>query len=587
MGHHVKSNCSCIIINVYAACNPTEKVALWEDVSVIRSFHQDKVWCCCGDFNAVRCATKRKGIRRNASNKKEIRDFNEFIGSNSMEDLPLVGKKFTWFKADGSAKSRLDRILVSEEWLQVWPMSKKYIQTREVSYHCAIVVKSWSKDWGPKPFKSIDAWLLELGFKDLVRGKWGSYEVQGDNITKVKEKLKLLKLDLKEWNRSVFGNLEDEKRRILKEIEDIDVKDGVSDLVEGEKLRRLELVSQQKLVEKKMESLYRQKARSNWFKYGDSNSKFYHTTIRWRRIKNEVKGVELNNQWCEEPVAVRREVKRVFEERFKVTLDLGVRLGAVEFRYLPEEVSLRMIEVFSEEEVREAVWNCEGTKSPGPDGFNFNFIKAYWETLKEDVMGAVHSFHETGILPKGCNASFIALVPKVKDPTTIDQYRPISLVGAMYKIISKVMSNRIKIVLPMVIDENQSAFMKGRGLLESVLLANEVIEDVRRRRRRGVFLKVDFEKAYDSVRWSFLLDMLNRLGFHERWIKWVQGYLESTTVSILVNGCPTEEFRPTRGLRQGDPMAPFLFLVVAEGLAGLVHSSSKENLLREVKVGEK
>jgi len=104
-----------------------------------------------------------------------------------------------------------------------------------------------------------------------VKGKWGSYEVQGDNITRVKEKLKLLKSDLKEWNRSVFGNLEDEKRRILKEIELLDVKDGVSDLVEGEKLRRLELVGQQKLVEKKMESLYRQKARSNWFKYGDSN----------------------------------------------------------------------------------------------------------------------------------------------------------------------------------------------------------------------------------------------------------------------------------------------------------------------------
>jgi len=277
----------------------------------------------------------------------------------------------------------------------------------------------------------------------------------------------------------------------------------------------------------------------------------------------------------------------VFEERFKATPDLGVRLGAVELRSLPEEVSLRMIEVFSEEEVREAVWNFEGTKSPGPDGFNFNFIKANWETLKEDVMGVVHSFHETGILPKGCNASFIALVPKVKDPTTIDQYKPISLVGAMYKIITKVMSNQIKTVLPMVIDENQSAFMQGRGLLESVLVANEVIEDVRRRRRRGVFLKVDFEKAYDSVRWSFLLDMLNRLGFHVRWIKWVQGCLESAAISFLVNGCPIEEFRPTRGLRQGDPMAPFLFLVVAEGLAGLVHSSSKENLLREVKVGEK
>ncbi|XP_068504553.1 uncharacterized protein [Phaseolus vulgaris] len=312
MGHHIKSNCSCVIINVYAACNLSEKIVIWEALSAFRSLHQDKVWCCCGDFNAVRCAAERKGIRGNASNKKEIRSFNDFIGSNLMEDLPIVGKKFTWYKADGSAKSRLDRILVSEEWLKVWPMSKQYVQAREVLDHCAIVVKSWIKDWGPKPFKSIDAWLLEPGFKDLVRDKWMSYEVQGNSITKVKDKLKRLKFDLKEWNMSVFGNLEENKRKIMKEIDNLDVKDDLCDLMENEKLRRMELVSQQRLVEKKLESVYRQKARSNWFKYGDSNSKFYHSTTRWRRIKNEVKGVELKGQWCEEPDTVRREVKRVF-----------------------------------------------------------------------------------------------------------------------------------------------------------------------------------------------------------------------------------------------------------------------------------
>jgi len=503
-----------------------------------------------------------------------------------MEDLPFVGKKFTWYRADGSAKSRLDRILVSEEWLQVWPMSKQYVQAREVSDHYAIVVKSWIKDWGPKSFKSIDAWLLEPGFKDLVKDKWMSYEGQGNSIIKFKDKFKRLKVDLKEWNKNMFGNLENNKRKIMKEIDHLDAKDALCDLMEEDKLRRLELVCQQRVVEKKLESLYRQKARSNWFKYGDSNSKFYQSTIRWRRIKNEVKGVELNDQWCEEPDTVIREAKRVFEDRFKATPDLGVRLGSVDFKSLPKEVSLKMVEAFSEEEVKESVWHCEGSKSPGPDGFNFNFIKANWETLKEDIMEAVRSFHETGSFPKGCNTSFIALVSKVKDPITIDQFRPISLVGAMYKIITKVMSHRIKGVISMVIDENQSAFMKGRGMFESVVIVNEVIEEVRRNRKSGVFFKVDFEKAYDSVRWSFLFDMLNKMGFHAKWIKWVQGCLESATVSVLVNGCPTEEFRPTRGLRQGDPLAPFLFLIVVEGLAGLVRSALKENPIRGVRVGK-
>jgi len=185
-----------------------------------------------------------------------------------MEDLPFVGKKFTWYRADGSAKSRLDRILVSEEWIQVWPMSKQYVQAREVSDHYAIVVKSWIKDWGPKSFKSIDAWLLEPGFKDLVKDKWMSYEGQGNSIIKFKDKFKRLKVDLKEWNKNMFGNLENNKRKIMKEIDHLDAKDALCDLMEEDKLRRLELVCQQRVVEKKLESLYRQKARSNWFNTG-------------------------------------------------------------------------------------------------------------------------------------------------------------------------------------------------------------------------------------------------------------------------------------------------------------------------------
>ncbi|XP_068474695.1 uncharacterized protein [Phaseolus vulgaris] len=143
----------------------------------------------------------------------------------------------------------------------------------------------------------------------------------------------------------------------------------------------------------------------------------------------------------------------------------------------------------------------------------------------------------------------------------------------------------MKEVLALVIDEHQSAFLRNRGLLDSVLIANEVVEEVRRNQRSALCFKVDYEKAYDLVRWNFLLDMLHRLGFHSKWIKWVTGCLKSSSNSVLVNGSPTEEFKPSRGLRQGDPLAPFLFLVVAEGLAGLVRQASKQKMLTGVKVG--
>jgi len=233
------------------------------------------------------------------------------------------------------------------------------------------------------------------------------------------------------------------------------------------------------------------------------------------------------------------------------------------------------------------VWHCDGAKSPGPDGINLNFVKENWEVIKTEVVEALTLFHESGVIPKGCNASFVALVPKVRDPIHLEQYRPISLVGVMYKIISKVLAERFKKVLPYVIYECQSAFLKDRGILDSVVMANEVVEDLKRRGTSGLCFKVDFEKAYDSVRWEFLYDMLSRMGFHSKWILWIKGCLVSASVSVLVNGSPTEEFKPSRGLRQGDPLAPFLFLVVVEGLAGLVRQAVKANLYTGLLIGRK
>ena len=257
--------------------------------------------------------------------------------------------------------------------------------------------------------------------------------------------------------------------------------------------------------------------------------------------------MEVGGQWSEQPSIVRIEKKKLFDSRFKAMKDFGVRLDKVDFKSLSNEGNLCLIKSFSEEEIRDAVWLCDGSKSPGPDGFNLNFVKESLEVFKDVIVEAMVLFHDYGCIPKGCNASFVALVPKVRDPVNLEQYRPISLVGVMYKVISKVLAERIKKVLP-VIDGCQSAFLKDRGILDSVLTANEVLEDLRRRRMSELCLNVDFEKAYDSVRWDFLYDMLHRLGFHSKWIMWIKGCLASATVSVLVNGCPTEEFYPSRVL---------------------------------------
>jgi len=235
--------------------------------------------------------------------------------------------------------------------------------------------------------------------------------------------------------------------------------------------------------------------------------------------------------------------------------------------------------------VFDAVSQCRSSKCPGPDGFNFFFIKSNWEIIGKDVVRAILFFQSSEFLPRGYNASFITLVPKKANPSELNEFRLISLVGCIYKILSKVLANRLRKVLPSVIDVNQSAFLEGRGLLDSVLVANETVDFLKKEKKSGLMVKVDFEKAYDSVNWKFLFYMIGRLGFNPIWIKWIKACLELASVSVLVNGSPKEEFKPKRGLRQGDPLAPFLFLIVAEGLTGLMRNARSVGRFKGVKVG--
>jgi len=157
----------------------------------------------------------------------------------------------------------------------------------------------------------------------------------------------------------------------------------------------------------------------------------------------------------------------------------------------------------------------------------------------------------------------------------------------MYKIVAKLLANRIRKVMPSIIEETQFAFIEGRHLLQSVLITNEIIDEARKNHKPCLIFKIDFEKAYDSVSWEFLLYMLRRFGFSSRWIKWIEGSLKSMSMSVLVNGSPSNEFIPQKGIRQGDPLAPFLFNVIVEALSGLQRKAIAENMYKGYPVGSK
>ena len=189
--------------------------------------------------------------------------------------------------------------------------------------------------------------------------------------------------------------------------------------------------------------------------------------------------------------------------------------------------------------------------------------------------------------PAAVNDTLLVLIPKVPNPTLLSQFRPISLCNVFYKIASKVLANHLKVILPEIISAEQSAFVPGRLITDNIISAYECLHFMKRKRSRNnvyAALKLDMMKAYDRVEWSYLKSIMEKLGFATPWVTVVMNMVSSVSFSAMFNGVKSEEFQPTRGIRQGNPISPYLFLLAAEGLSCLLNSQNESSQLSGIKV---
>ncbi|XP_010445465.1 PREDICTED: uncharacterized protein LOC104728135 [Camelina sativa] len=240
----------------------------------------------------------------------------------------------------------------------------------------------------------------------------------------------------------------------------------------------------------------------------------------------------------------------------------------------------------TEHEVKHALFMMHPDKAPGPDGMTALFYQKAWATVKADLVLLVNSFLRNGNFDKRLNVTNICLIAKVDKPTRMTELRPISLCNVGYKIISKVLCQRLRTVLPSLVSETQSAFVEGRLISDNILIAQEMFHGLRTNPScKGKFMaiKMDISKAYDRVEWSFVENVLRQFGFYEMWIT-CMCCVKSVQYKVLLNGQAYGSINPCRGLRQGDPLSPYLFILCTEVIIAHLRKAERLKLLTGIKV---
>ncbi|GKB63832.1 RNA-directed DNA polymerase, eukaryota [Tanacetum coccineum] len=390
------------------------------------------------------------------------------------------------------------------------PLDHRLILMREVKY-----------DYGSVPFRFFHYWLEIDGFDKLVEDTWKEAQIIDSNaFLKMLKKLRYLKDKIRLWSRLNKESSNSRKRRLKAELADLDlaINKGDGEVIDVNRIHEVVRLLQD--VEK-IESLeVAQKAKIKWAIEGDENSKYYHDVLNKKRGQLAIRGVLVDGIWMESPPLVKNEFLTHFKNRFDQPVQNRIQLEMNFLNRINSDQKDDLEREIDKEEVKRAVWDCGIDKAPGLDGFTFGFYRRYWNLIASDVVDAISCFFQQGVIPKGGNSSFITLIPKVPNANMVKDFRPISLIGSLYKIIAKILANRLVTVLGTLVNETQSAFVADRQILDRPFILNELVKWCKKNKKQAMIFKVDFEKAYDSG-------------------------------SVIVNGSPTKEFQFYKGLKQG------------------------------------
>ncbi|KAJ0955349.1 putative RNA-directed DNA polymerase [Helianthus annuus] len=563
---------------VYAENHYRGRRMLWDDLRGHHSFMRSKPWVLMGDFNATLAFDDT--YTGSSMTNIGMREFKDCVNEIDVFDINNSGFHYTWTNKQKSGKNifrKLDRVLGNVHFTDVFPNAGARFMPFKISDHtpCVLILPNVQREKA-KPFKFVNLIADKRGFLEAVKQGWET-ECSGHTMYKVVSKLKALKRPLRKLLYSL-GNLHDKVVVMRKRLEECQLElvtsPGNDDLL----LKHENVLQLYKEAVRDEAAFLQQKSKVDWLSLGDSNTKYFHNIVKTKNHRSRI--FTISNaagqffEGSDVPKALVDHYMKFFgttaETRIQPAPDLFVRKLSVG----KAELMVR-----NDEEIKNVMFSIAGNKAPGPDGYTSVFFKKSWHIVGEEVCKAVREFFINGRLLQELNHTVISLIPKVPTPALITDFRPISCCNTIYKCISKIISNRIKDGLGDIVSINQSAFVPSRRISDNILLTQELMHNYHRKigPPRCAF-KVDIQKAYDTVEWKFLEEALVGFGFHAKMVKWVMACVSSTSFSIAINGNMHGYFKGRRGLRQGDPMSPYLFTLVMEVLTLVLQKQVVESV---------
>ncbi|XP_019186483.1 PREDICTED: uncharacterized protein LOC109181186 [Ipomoea nil] len=566
---------------VYGSPSLTLRRKLFTDLTR-QSMGIHEPWLVAGDFNSVTSPDEVS----NPDNWHSSRcaDFTDWIFQEGLIDLGFLGTKFTWMRGTNQASfrgARLDRGLCNADWKIMFPDSLIEHLPIHNSDHAPLLIRTSppANTPSPRPFRFNMAWSAHHLFHSFIHQTWNK-----DIDLELNKSLMAQALTV--WNKETFGNISHRKRRLTARLGGIQrrlAEQCSPNLIKLDRKLRNELED----VLYQEELLWFQRSREQWIVSGDCNTHFYHVATSVKNNSSKISKLrEDSGNWITDETVIRDHIRCFFADLFRADQAHSVTLPRGRFPPIHDDEWSEVNKPFSPEEIKQALFDMSPCKAPGPDGFSAGFYQQTWQIVGDLIVTFASKFFENGSLPEGSNDTIITLIPKTENPETVRQLRPIGLCNVTYKILTKAMTSRLKNISQKIVGMYQTSFVPGRQITDNILLYQEVLNSFRTKKGAVGWMvwKIDLEKAYDCLSWDFIQDTLEDIGFNQSWRRNILACIRSPRIAIAWNGERSDWFTPGRGIRQGDPISPLLFVFCMERLSHLIEHATSAGQWKGIKL---